>query len=75
MKDWTGWGGFVLSVAGVSIQSLLPHELRWSFVVFSVANVFWFGQGWKHGNRPLMAKQAVLGVLNTVAMIHWFYVK
>lgn len=72
VSDWIGWGGFILSVCGVGLQALVPAELRWSFAIFFVANLFWFGQGWKHGNRPLMAKQAVLGVLNTVALVHWF---
>ena len=67
-----GWLGFALSVSGVAVQALIPAHLRWSFVIFAVANVLWFVNGVRTRNRPLAWKQAVLGALNCVSLIHWF---
>jgi hypothetical protein len=61
-----------LTLFGVSTQSLLPAELRWSFVAFLGANVLWFINGWRHSNRPMMAMQLITGALNVNAVARYF---
>lgn len=62
-----GWLGTSLTLTGVSMQALLPELLRWSYPVFLIAASLWLTNALMTRNRPHVALQSVLFVLNTIA--------
>ena len=67
-----GWIGMTASLTGVAIQSLFPELTRYSFLIFFAASMLWFVNGILTRNRPLASMQAVLMILNAIAVYRWF---
>lgn len=68
-----GWAATSFSLTGVAISTLLPSHIRWMFPIFVGANILWFTNGYLYRNRPQMALQTITGVLNVIAVYHWFF--
>ena len=72
LKELLGWVGTSLTLTGVAMQALLPASfIPWTYPVFFIAASAWLSNAWHERNRPHMALQSVLIVLNAIAT--WRY--
>jgi hypothetical protein len=62
-----------VSLSGVCLQAFFPALVRWSYPLFIISAGTWLVNGIMTRNRPLAQMQAVLVILNIIAVYRWFF--